>query len=115
MSDQGSRVNRTFLGLALLAGALLAGSPLLRSAEKQTLEGTVTDAMCGLKHTMGGSAKDCTLQCVGMGSKFALAVGNDVYELDGKTDDLKALAGETVKLTGMVDGKKIQVESVAKP
>jgi len=109
-------VNQTFLGLALLAGVLLAGSPLLQSAEKQTLEGTVTDAMCGLQHKMAGaSAKDCTLQCVGMGSKFALAVGNNVYELDGKADDLKAFAGEKVKLTGMVDGKKIQVESVAKP
>jgi hypothetical protein len=42
-------------------------------------------------------------------------VGNNVYELDGKTDDLKNLAGEKVKLTGIVDGKKIQVESVGKP
>ena len=108
-------MNRTFLGVALLAGVLLAGSPLLQSAERKTLEGTVTDAMCGLKHMGGAAAKDCTLQCVGMGSKFALAVGNDVYELDGKADNLKALAGEKVKLTGMVDGKKIQVESVAKP
>ena len=74
--------------------------------------------MCGLKHTMakaGQSPRDCTLACVGMGSKYSLAVGNDVYELDGQTDALKALAGEKVKLTGMVDGKKIQVESVAKP
>ena len=102
--------------MALLTGVLLAGSPLLRSAERMTLEGTVGDAMCGLTHKMAGvSAKECTLGCVGMGSAFALVVGNDVYELDGKTDDLKDFAGEKVKLIGMVDGKKVQVESVAKP
>jgi len=104
-----------FLGIALAAGMLLAGSTVLQSAEQKTLEGTISDAMCGVKHSMQGmSAAECTLKCVEMGSKYALVVGTDVYELDGLSDALKALAGQKVKLTGNVDGKTIQVESVSK-
>ena len=104
-----------FLQFALLAGLLFSGSAGLQSAEKKTLEGTISDVMCGVKHKMvGASAADCTLKCVEMGSKFALVVGTEVYELDGKAEQLKPFAGQKVKLTGIVDGKKIQVESVAK-
>ena len=104
-----------YLGLALLAGVLLVNAPLLESAQKKTLTGTVSDAMCGAKHKMGDvSAAQCTTGCVGMGSKYALVVGSTVYELEGQADNLKALAGEKVKLTGTVDGQKIQVESVSK-
>ncbi|MBI2818101.1 MAG: hypothetical protein HYX72_14295 [Acidobacteria bacterium] len=104
-----------YLGLALLAGVLLLNAPLLNAAGKKTLTGTVSDVMCGAKHKMGDvSAAECTNKCVGMNSKYALVVGKTVYELEGKADDLKALAGQKVKLTGTVDGKKIQVESVSK-
>ena len=101
----------------LLAGSLLlASAALLQAAEKKTLEGIISDTMCGVEHTMGKnlSAAECTNQCVKMGSKYALVVGKDVYELDGKTAGLDKLACQKVKLTGTVDGKKIQVESVAK-
>ena len=104
-----------YAGLAILAGVLLVNAPLLESAQKKTLTGTISDAMCGAKHKMGDvSAAQCTTGCVGMGSKYALVVGSTVYELEGKADDLNKLAGEKVKLTGTVDGKKIQVESVSK-
>ena len=104
-----------YLGLALLAGVLLLNAPLLKAAEKKTLQGTISDVMCGVTHKMGDiSAAECTTKCVEMGSKYALVVGSTVYELEGKADDLKNLAGEKVKLTGTVDGKKIQVESVSK-
>ena len=106
---------RSMLGFALVAGLWLAGGTALQSAVKKTLNGTISDAMCGAKHKMADmSAAECTLKCVEMGSKYALVVGSDVYELDGKTDELKKFAGQKVKLTGTVDGKKIQVESVAK-
>lgn len=111
-----SRVVKPYVvGLALLAGLLLAGSTVVQSAERKTLEGTISDAMCGVKHGMQGmSAAECTLKCVEMGSKYALVVGTEVYELDGMADQLRALAGQKVKLTGNVDGKTIQVESVSK-
>ena len=104
-----------YLGLALLAGVLLLNAPLLNAAEKKTLTGNITDAKCGVTHKMAGvSAAECTSKCVGMGSKYALVVGDTAYELEGKTGDLKDFAGEKVNVTGTVDGKKIQVESVSK-
>lgn len=87
----------------------------MKAGEKKTLTGTINDVMCGVKHKMGDvSAAECTTKYVEMGSKYALVAGNDVYELEGKADALKPLAGQKVKLTGTVDGRKIQVESVSK-
>ncbi len=100
------------LGVALFGFVLLL--PLAQGAERKTLEGTITDAMCGATHKAGMSAAACTNGCVNMGSKYALVVGDTVYTLEGKSGELKALAGEKVKLTGTVDGKAVQVESVGK-
>ena len=105
------------LGLTLLAGLaamLVVGSSVLYLQGKKTLEGMISDTTCGATHGMQGmSAAECTLKCVEMGSKFALVVGTDVYELDGMGGELKALAGQKVKLTGNVDGKTIRVDSVS--
>lgn len=104
-----------YCGLALLAGTLLLNVAVLNAAEQKTLTGTITDAKCGVKHKMSGvSAAECTNKCIGMGSKYGLVVGDTMYELDGKTDELKDFAGEKVTVTGTVDGEKIQVESVTK-
>lgn len=103
--------------IVLLAGGLLlASAALVQAAEKKTLEGIISDTMCGVGHNMGNNLPpaECTNQCVKMGSKYALVVGKDVYELGGKTAGLDKLAGQKVKLTGTVDGKKIQVESAMK-
>ena len=104
-----------FLAALLVAGALFAAAVLVQSAETKTLEGTVSDTMCGAKHSMGiASAAECTVKCVEMGSKYALVVGDKVYELNGKADDLKKLAGAKAKIIGSVDGNKVQVTSVSK-
>ncbi|MBI4464661.1 MAG: hypothetical protein HY647_08150 [Acidobacteria bacterium] len=104
------------ISVLVVGGLWLAGAILIHSAEKKTLEGTISDTMCGVKHTMGGNISDaeCTIKCVEMGSKYALVVGSDVYELEGKTAGLDKLAGQKAKVTGTVDGKKIQVESALK-
>ena len=96
------------LAVVLSAGMLLAGE------KGKSWEGTVSDAMCGKKHGMGGmSDKDCTIACVGKGSKYALVVGDKVYTLEGKTDGLKEYAGGKAKVTGLMSGDSITVESVA--
>ena len=53
-----------------------------------------------------------TAGCVSHGSKYALVVGDKVYELDGKTEGLAKLAGAKAKVTGDVEGAKITVASV---
>ena len=106
---------RSYLAVLLVAAVLFAAGVPVQSAETKTLEGTVSDTMCGAKHSMGiASAAECTVKCVEMGSKYALVVGDKVYELNGKADDLKKLAGAKVKIIGSVDGNKVQVTSVSK-
>ena len=104
-----------FLAALLVAGVLFAAGVPVQSAETKTLEGTVSDTMCGAKHMETNvSPAECTVKCVAMGSKYALVVGDKVYELNGKADDLKKLAGAKAKIIGSVDGNKVQVTSVSK-
>lgn len=101
----------------LVAATLLLSNGLAQAqGAKQTLEGTISDTTCGIKHTMMKNATDkqCTLGCVKMGSKYALVAGDKVYTLEGKTGNLEKLAGERAKVTGSVDGTTVQVASVAK-
>ena len=109
------RIKWNYLAAAFIAGVLLVGSPWAQAqGQKKTLQGTVSDLMCGAKHKMGDvSAAECTRKCAQMGSKYALVVGSKVYELDGKTEELDKLAGQKAKVSGTVDGTKIEVASVS--
>ncbi len=93
---------------------LFASALALSAAAPQTFTGLVTDAMCGKDHAMMGVKPDakCVTECVKSGSKYALIVGDNVYELsDQKTPE--KFAAQKVKVTGTLDGKVIQVQSIA--
>lgn len=109
------RRNWNYLAAVLVAATLLAGGALAQSKGKpETLTGTITDTMCGAKHTMKNSTdKECTLGCVKMGAKYGLVVGDKVYELEGKPSELEKLAGAKAKITGTVDGNKVHVTAVS--
>jgi len=83
-------------------------------AAGKTFTGTVSDAMCGAKHT--GPAVECTRDCVSKGSKYALVVGDKVYTLE--TTDKAALttldkqAGAKATVTGTEKDNTITVTSV---
>ena len=87
------------------------------NAQTMTLKGVVTDQMCGAHHMMAGaSAAKCTRECVGMGSPYALVVGDKVYTLQASADvkkELYALAGAPAVVKGTVSGMNVQVASVA--
>jgi len=100
-----------YLSALLVGGALLTASILGRAAEQKTLEGTISDAMCGMTHK-SADAKACATACAKNGG-YALVVGDKVYNLEGKEADVAKLAGEKAKVTGNVDGMKIQVSSVS--
>ncbi len=95
----------------------MAAVPALAAGKSRTLTGEVSDAMCGAKHEMPGSAGECTRGCMKHGSKYALVVGDKVYTLEtsDKTalDKLNDLAGAKARVTGEVDGTTINVKSVA--
>lgn len=93
---------------------ILLAASLALSAAPQTFTGVITDAMCGKDHAMMGVKPDakCVTACVKDGSKYALIVGDNVYELsDQKTPE--KFAAQKVKVTGTLDGKIIKVESIA--
>lgn len=82
----------------------------------KTYTGTVADAMCGVKHVVGGSVA-CTRLCVQHGSKYALVVGDKAYMLDTKDksllDKLDSLAAKTAVIKGSLQNNMIEVSSVA--
>lgn len=110
-----NRIAAAVLGMQMLVG--LAAVPVLAAGKSQTLTGEVSDAMCGAKHEMPGSAADCTRSCIKHGSKYALVVGDKVYTLEtadkAALDKLNDLAGAKANVTGEVDGTTITVKSVA--
>ena len=103
------RISTAILALAMAVPAVGAGKP-------QTLTGTVSDAMCGAKHQMPGSAAACTRSCVEHGSKYTLVVGDKVYTLE--TSDkatlakLNELAGAKATISGDVEGETLAVKTV---
>jgi|SRR5579883_3391936 len=103
------------LSVLVMGGSMLLGGVMISqnvmAQGKKTMEGTVSDAMCGANHN-GKDAAKCTMGCVKKGSKYALVVGDKVYTLEGKTDGLDKLAGAKAKVTGTVSGDTITVDSV---
>lgn len=109
--------NKVMMFLLSAAILLALALPAHAAGKAQTLVGEVSDAMCGAAHMMEGGAADCTRQCVAKGSKYALIVGDKVYTLDttdkGALDQLDKLSGLKAKVTGAVEGDKVQVSAVA--
>ena len=104
---------------ALTITGLAAG---FAAAATTSMEGTISDSMCGASHAkmmeMHKDAKmtdrDCTLACVKGGGKFVFVSGGKVYNLANQ--NLAALpqrAGETVNLTGNVEGDTITVTKIS--
>jgi len=80
----------------------------------RTFEGMVTCSKCGAKHSaaIGGTAADCTRQCVHGGASFALVDGERTYTLDGDLAVLKKFAGQRARLSGTLLGNTIRVSTV---
>jgi hypothetical protein len=92
---------------------LLISGALALAAAPKTFTGVITDAMCGKDHSMMGVKPDakCVTACVKQGSKYALVVGDDVYELsDQKTPE--KFAAQKVNVKGTLNGKTIEVQSI---
>jgi hypothetical protein len=100
--------------ISVIVLALIGAS----AAEERTLEGHVSDDMCGDVHMMEGmNSKECADECVKMGAAYALYVPSDkkMYLADD-AKKLEPFAGEQVVVKGSVsaDGKTVKVTSIAK-
>jgi Protein of unknown function (DUF5818) len=101
-----------YLGLALLMSAGMSMAAPKAVTKGKTFVGSISDKMCGAKHMMGSSAKDCTLECVKAGSKFVLVdAKGKVYDLSDQGKP-KEFAGAKVKVTGTLQGDTIEVSSI---
>ncbi|HVC20222.1 MAG TPA: hypothetical protein VNE16_09100 [Vicinamibacterales bacterium] len=106
------RLSTWMMGGVLASALMFAPSAM---AATKTLEGVVSDAMCGAHH-MGGNATACTRACVKKGASYALVAGSKVYTLKtstkAETAALYKLAGEHAAVSGSVKGTTIAVKTV---
>ena len=104
------RLDSLLAAVALLGAATMLGQT---SGPQKTLTGVVSDSMCGVNHMAKNIAPaDCLRMCVKKGTKYALAVGKDVYTLEGDEAELDKYAAQKVLLKGTVKGQMMTVESV---
>jgi hypothetical protein len=104
---------------ALCCAGLLASFALFASAATMTMKGMISDSMCGASHAKmmaahpGMTASQCTLGCVKQGAKYVFVSNGKVYQIANQ--DMAALmknAGESVSLTGDVNGDTITVSKL---
>jgi hypothetical protein len=82
--------------------------------DANTFVGILSDSHCSAKHDMDSdkTSAGCTRACVRDGARYVIVAGNRVYTLDGDNDTLSPLAGQKAKVTGVLAGNVIKVNSV---
>src|SRR5260370_23295697 len=90
-------------------------------AAQQTLNGEISDSMCGTSHAamgeMGKNPKECTAGCVKGGAKYVFVSNGKVYAIENQDfGTLAANAGAKVQVAGGVDkdDKAITVTKIAR-
>jgi hypothetical protein len=80
----------------------------------ETFTGTITDTMCGAKHTMMKDQPDekCVKMCVKGSSEYALFDGQQVIKLSDQSKPAK-FAAKPVNVTGTLDPKKNTIKVTA--
>ena len=82
------------------------------NAFAESLQGTISDAMCGAKHVKATAADmACAQKCVKGGSPAVLVVGDKIYKIDNQ-NAVEGHVGHKVTVTGTVTGDSIHVEDV---
>jgi len=82
--------------------------------------GQISDSACGPSHAkmlaQHGNLKtdrDCTAACIKGGSKYVFVSDGKVYQIDNQTfADLAKRAGDTVKVTGDMNGDTITMSKI---
>jgi len=103
-------MKRVFIGLGTIG--LFAGLGSFAGAATVTMDGMISDSMCGKSHAgmgeMGKNAKECTRGCIKAGGKYVFVSKGKVYQIDNQDyAGLEEHAGHTVKLTGSMTGSTV--------
>ncbi len=99
--------------LILVAASLVSLVGVLAyAADSATVNGYVSDSMCGAKGANAGHA-DCMNKCLSKGAKYVIVTDSDkkVLTVDNP-DALKGHEGHHIAATGEVTGDSIHIDSV---
>ena len=106
--------------LIVIAVCAFVGTVSVRAEE--TWKGTISDSMCGLKHSAekhGDKTDDhraCVEKCIAGGGEYVfLANGKAVKIANQKFEGLKAHAGHEVMLTGEMKDGAVTVSKIEMP
>ena len=98
--------------LAILSTAMIPAIQQVH-ATATTIDGIVSDTMCGKKHMMPGKTEaQCIQECIKSGSSYALVAGDKVYTLAGKPQTIAPFAGKHVKIEGDLKDNTTTVTSI---
>jgi hypothetical protein len=107
-------MKRTLLFALALMSAIMIPAIQQVHAASQTIDGVVSDSMCGKKHMMPGKTDaQCVQECIKSGSSYALVVGDKVYTLAGKPQTVAPFAGKRVHIEGSLKDNTITVTSIS--
>ncbi|HEV3061209.1 MAG TPA: DUF5818 domain-containing protein [Vicinamibacterales bacterium] len=102
--------------LSCVVAGTLGSLPLV--AAEQSWTGQISDSKCGTKHSPAEHGKkslsdrECALVCAQKGAEYVLVADGKVYKLRNHDADLKAHAGDTVKVAGELSGETIRVSKI---
>ncbi len=100
------------LTLALLSALMIAAIQQIHAAS-QTIDGVVSDTICGKKHMLPGKTDaECIKACLKGKATYALVVGANVYTLTGKPQAIAPFACKHVKVEGTLQGLTLTVISI---
>ncbi|HVH57643.1 MAG TPA: hypothetical protein VM791_15375 [Vicinamibacterales bacterium] len=108
--------------MLVLAAAVVLVSAGLQARAEETLKGTISDSMCGLKHSAdkhGDKPMDhraCVEKCIADGGEYVFLTGGKVMKISNQSfAGLKAHAAHEVMLTGEVKDGAIVVSKIEMP
>lgn len=99
---------------AITLAALTFAAVAAHAADSKTINGWISDSMCGAKHA--GSGSECVKKCIegGMTPVFVDEAKKEVWTIDNP-DAVKSYYGDhvTVKATADSDKKSVHIDSIA--
>ena len=99
--------------IAMLAVAVTFGAVAANAADSKSLNGWISDSMCGAKHAGSGAA--CVKKCIsgGMAPVFVDEGQKQVWTIDNP-DAVKSFYGDhvTVKATADSEKKSVHIDSI---
>jgi hypothetical protein len=108
--------------LVLAAAFAFVSLGALQARAEETWKGTITDSMCGVKHSAdkhGDKASDhrtCVEKCISGGGEYVLVTDGKVMKIANQSfAGLKTHAAHEVTLTGEVKDGAIVVSKIEMP